>query len=507
MKLKSVTPRPSPTAADSAVSGVRWVTLDTVFGRVLSAAAQVALGAFLSAEEYGVYGLALALTFVVRVYQDGGVREILIAEEERDLDAVLRSASTVAWVTNSALAGLLLIGSWPMAGWYDSDELGLLIVLVGVALLANSGWAVSSGLLRRRLEFRKLVAVNLSATVIQFVLPVVLVVLGLGVESVLYGLVVANLWRTTIGYVAAGFGPTRLGSLATSFRMLRRRSAWLVGGSLLTAVMSQGDYLVLSRGLSTAELGVYFFAFQLANQAFFVAAVTLQNVLTPYLAETIRQNGQFARMIADSGLATIVAATVLGVVVMTAFIVLDSFVWKGSWEEAMPLVAIFSVSLPYFIQYTLLRAVLMASTDYRRWVFSVAPGALLVLLAASAAILLDVSLVQTALIMGGALLLIGTVLGAIAVARSGGEELHYLGRLLRVFPAVAATGAAGYTVAEALPDVGERSVDEVLIVALIYLSCSFLLLLGWIWLVERRTMSLAIELSSARTRSSDGEMS
>lgn len=424
----------------AAVVGARWSAIDVLFVRAMSAIAQLAYGYLLSPNDFGLYGLALSVTFFVRVYQDGGVRELLISADTDELDQTRSACFTVALTTNVGLAISLALIAPPVAEAYSEPHMVRLMNLVGLSLVANSGWAVANGSLRRDLRFRSLAKINLLASFLQYFVPLALLQVGVGVEALIWGLIASNIARTALGLHQLS-EPVALAPLGRSWGLLRSRSGWLLGGTFFVALMTQGDYFVLGFYFETAALGVYFFAYQLANQAFFLVATSFQNVAAPYLAAKQRADTADGGQLLLIALATYCASVAVGTATMGLAMAANSLIWARKWTEAMPVVAVFVLALPLFIQYTVLRVLLLAEGRFREWATWAAGPAIALPLVAWFCALLGLSIAQCAVVIAALLGGTGVALASAAWRDLGVPVATYLARLSRLV-AVALTAAA-----------------------------------------------------------------
>jgi O-antigen/teichoic acid export membrane protein len=102
----------------------------------------------------------------------------------------------------------------------------------------------------------------------------------------------------------------------------------------MLSIRSELIYLILGIAISAATLGVFYFAFQLANQPTVLLASSLQNVLAPYQAED-RGNREAER----TGLERVFSGSMLFVPVTTIataslFPSLEALIWGGRWAGA-----------------------------------------------------------------------------------------------------------------------------------------------------------------------------
>ena len=125
---------PGPSLAVAVGRGFSWLTLSIVAGKVLGAVTQLLLGRWISDEQFGDIAIMLSIATVVKVFQDGGVPQVLV---QRGAAAFERSMGAAFWLsmTLACGAGLVLAASAPVvAAVYEAPALTGLLWIVVISL-------------------------------------------------------------------------------------------------------------------------------------------------------------------------------------------------------------------------------------------------------------------------------------------------------------------------------------------------------------------------------------
>jgi O-antigen/teichoic acid export membrane protein len=117
-----------------------------------------------------------------------------------------------------------------------------------------------------------------------------------------------------------------------AFREMARFMKWPMIAAVINTIQGQLNFLVLGIAIPASTLGLFYFAFQLANQPTMLLTSALQNVLAPFLA---RDRGN--RIAEQLGMERVFAGAMLFVPITTVatasfFPTLELMVWGGKWS-------------------------------------------------------------------------------------------------------------------------------------------------------------------------------
>src|SRR5215210_5893181 len=172
--------------ARAAASGVLWQGLSLLLGKSLTLVATVVLARLLAPEAFGLVGLALVFVVFAEYASDLGVAQALVylSPDRRNDDAAV--ALSVA--SGLALLAAGLLAAPAIADFFGRDEVAAMVRLTSVALLLSALRQVPDALLRRDLLFRRRMLSEVSRTVLQGAVSIVLSVAGAGAWWVVWGL-------------------------------------------------------------------------------------------------------------------------------------------------------------------------------------------------------------------------------------------------------------------------------------------------------------------------------
>lgn len=267
--------------------GVLWSYASYGLGRVLGLAFTAALARLLVPEQFGVVALAMVFIGLLETVTDLGLSQALVVAKD---DQVRGRSQTAFWWTlgiAGAVAATLSLCAPLLARGFDEPALVGVLPALGVALLLRAAGSTHYGLAQRSMAFRARTIAELLDVGVRGLVGVVLAVVGLGV------------WSLVLGYVAGALAFTIglwwLVPWRPSWRAEREgiRASIRFGGtltivSLLAAVTSNADYLIVGHALGSQELGLYSLGFKLPELVILNVSVVAGRVLFPAFAAVER---------------------------------------------------------------------------------------------------------------------------------------------------------------------------------------------------------------------------
>lgn len=242
---------------------------------------------FLLPEEYGIFEATAALTFLVGLLSTLNLDTAVGSyyNDQRDLDARRVLVSTGLW-TNllaSAIAVWGFIQAAPyISNWlFKTGEFATFVVLAGASAILNSVLTTQQTYLRYRFMLFEHNLVQISGSVLIFVLTIGLVALmGIGV----YGLVYGSIGGTLVALVLACYFNRR--EIFTKPRwsvaqMLLKTGMMLIPFTVASWALSYIDRSILVAYRSTEEVGLYGVAVRFA-QAVLLLFSPFQSAWLPY---------------------------------------------------------------------------------------------------------------------------------------------------------------------------------------------------------------------------------
>lgn len=275
-------PRASNEALDrSLLHGLAWTSTAKWGSQLLSWASTLIVARLLTPEDYGLVGMASVFLGLVNLLSEFGLGATVMALRDLSEEQVAQLQG-FAFLFGLASFAVSCAAARPLGAFFRSSELPAVVVVMGVAFIITSFRIVPGALLRRELRFRALATIDSLAALV------------LAVSMIAFAWFGFRYWTLVIG----GLLSTTLSTVQTLW-LRRQRTAWprratldramTFSGHILTSRLSwyaysNADFLIAGRLLGKAALGVYDFAWTLANVPIEKITVLIGQVAFPIFA-------------------------------------------------------------------------------------------------------------------------------------------------------------------------------------------------------------------------------
>lgn len=327
------------------MNGVRialfWSLTERYLLIVLALASNIILARLLTPEEIGIYSVSLAVLGFAQVIRDFGIGNFLIQERNLTADHI-RTAFGVSLIFGVALFSAIALCAPLAAQFYAEPRILRTLLLSALNLLILPFCSISLALLRREMQFRRILYITLGSTALGLAVTMSLAFGGFGPDSMAIGSVVTN--------VATGFGawlarPHR-SVLTPSLRLWR--SVLNFGGqsaftNLVTTASMDANDLVVAKVLGFAPVALLSRAQGLAGLFQRDVMGAVRNVAMPAFAQLHRENAPLAPAFRKSvSILTVVAWPFYGFLAIYALEALR-ILYGAQWDSAAGLVPIFAL--------------------------------------------------------------------------------------------------------------------------------------------------------------------
>lgn len=261
----------------SFASSVAWAAIAKWSAQLATWAATIVLARLLTPNDYGILGMAAVFLGVVAILSEMGVGTSVLVL--RDLtDEQIGQLNSLSLIMGLVGCAATIAAAVPLGHFFRSPELPKVLRVLSLTFLISGFRSVPLALLQRELRFRRIAALEATASVLAAASAVALAVAGGGY------------WALVLSQMVMVFTGTAL--LAWSRPQPIARLRWSVIGSatkfsnrvlvgrLSWYVYSNADFFVAGRMLGSVALGIYSFGWQLTSVALDRVA-TLINAVTP----------------------------------------------------------------------------------------------------------------------------------------------------------------------------------------------------------------------------------
>jgi O-antigen/teichoic acid export membrane protein len=300
--------------------------------RAIRYVALLVLGGLLAPRDFGLFAALNVTILGLTLLQGFGIGQALIYRKERSDEA----ADTAFFVTVS-LGVVLAAVAWAaaplVASFYREEALVELFRAASVLLIIRAIKFVPYYLFEKALDFRKKFVPGLCASLAYLVVALTMAIRGMGAWSLVVAEIASSTAEGIAYWVLSPWRPKLrfVPSLAREDLVF----GWAVlGGALLVFAFRNVDRIVVSRVLGTHELGLYAFAYMIANTPVMLFTRVLNTVLLPSYSALDEDRERQARLFfrATSYLAGASALFVLGLLAFGGYLLFSLYgdKWQGA---------------------------------------------------------------------------------------------------------------------------------------------------------------------------------
>jgi O-antigen/teichoic acid export membrane protein len=226
---------------------------------------RIAVAAFLTREEFGLWGVILPIIITLAWIKEIGVADKYIQQREADQETEWQRAFTLELMMSTGFF-VLMCGVFPLYSLaYGHED----IIVPGVVLsfsMVISAFQTPAWIPYRRLQYARHRALTAIDPVIAAILTIVLGALGAGYWSLVIGVVAGSIAGSVVCVATCPY-PIRL-----RFDRSRLRSYWsfswpIMGGGLSRMIVVQGSLLTANRTVGLAGIGAIGLASSIATFA------------------------------------------------------------------------------------------------------------------------------------------------------------------------------------------------------------------------------------------------
>jgi lipopolysaccharide exporter len=249
--------------SERVIQGGFWVFALRFTNRGLGFVRKVVLARLLAPEDFGLLGIAFLLISTLETFSQTGFQAALV-QKKVDIKTYLDTAWTVSAVRGVILFGLLFFSAPFVAKFFSSPQATLIIRVIGVTVLLSGFSNIGIIFFQKDLEFKKQFFYQLSGTVTNFGVAIVLAFLLKNVWALVWGGLAASFVQLFMSYIVQPYRP-KIRFEKAKFDQLFGFGKWVLGQSILLFLITQGDDIFVGKMLGLTALGFYQMAYLISN--------------------------------------------------------------------------------------------------------------------------------------------------------------------------------------------------------------------------------------------------
>jgi len=246
-----------------AKSGIKWTSISALFTTILQLIQLSVLARFLDPIDFGLMAILLIIMGFSYLFLDFGISNAIIQKKE----VTPNQLSSLYWL--NIFLGIiifLIINSVAsqIADFYRNQRLVELIRLVSLGFIIQPFGNQFQILLRKELNFRIIVKIEIISKTISFILSIILAINNFGVYALVYPYLL-NIFLLTILYLFFGIRihKPRFYFRKTDLKEFISFGLFQMGEKSINYFSAQIDKILIGKFLSIEVLGFYSLAWQI----------------------------------------------------------------------------------------------------------------------------------------------------------------------------------------------------------------------------------------------------
>jgi O-antigen/teichoic acid export membrane protein len=264
MENRPIPPSPKQNLMTKVVRAGAWIYADLTITSVINVGVMAILARQLSPAVFGVVALAQVILRFLVVIGSEGVNQFVIYDNQLGREERIYAAFWMDLFFSSVSAGIGLLLIPLIIKFYSQPDLGPILVVMLLRYPFDSLSKVPDALLKKSLDFQKVTMRDTVLEIFTSLSSIVMALTGFGVWSLVIPLTVASPLRALIVFQIAHWRP-QMKFYVRHWPRIFRYTANIIGSSLASYILTDGDTLLVGKLLGSSALGVYNLAWMLAN--------------------------------------------------------------------------------------------------------------------------------------------------------------------------------------------------------------------------------------------------
>lgn len=327
------------------IRNVGWLGAAELVNRIFRLGTTVTLARVFSQQDYGLMAVIytvfdLATVFIFK----GGVGAKIIQTEQDKVSNTCDTAYWLNWLLCGSLFIIQCLAAYPIAKFYDNNQLILPICVVAIMYLIYPFFLIHCALIERENRLKIIAICTAIQSILINIITVTLAILGLGIWSIVWSMVLTIPVWFIITWKNHSWRPPKSFSLK-DWQEIINFSKNLLGVEFLTKLQLNLDYLIVGRFLGVGQLGLYYFAFNAGSGITNNIVNSLMSALFPHLCDA-RGDRQKLKKRYYKSLKTI-SLTVIPIIILQSTLspIYVPIIFGEKWVSAIPVLILICLSV------------------------------------------------------------------------------------------------------------------------------------------------------------------
>lgn len=324
---------------------VGWLGASELVNRIFRLGTTVTLARVFSTEDYGLMAVIYTIFDLVTVFIfKGGIGAKIIQAEENQVATIANTSYWLNWIVCIVLFLVQCLVAWPIAQFYDNNQLILPICVMSLMYLVYPFFLTHCALIERENRLKIIAMCTACQSIVSNIFTVIFALLNMGIWAIVAPMLMALPVWFIFSWKNHEWRPPKSFSLE-NWQMIVNYGKNLIGVELLTKLRLNLDYLIVGKFLGVGQLGLYYFAFNAGSGITNNVVNSLMSALFPHLCGA-RGDRQDLKKRYFKSLKTI-SLTVIPIVILQS--ALSPFyvpiIFGEKWVKAIPILILICLSV------------------------------------------------------------------------------------------------------------------------------------------------------------------
>ncbi|OGF59327.1 MAG: hypothetical protein A2Y62_13645 [Candidatus Fischerbacteria bacterium RBG_13_37_8] len=240
-----------------------WVFSFRAIIRILGLIKLMILARLLSPADFGIMGLALAITEALETFSQPDFQQALIQKKER-IDVYLDSTWTFLIFRRAILFIILILIAPYLAQFFNIPGSQSVFQVIAITQIIQAFSNIGIVFFHKELHFKKQFSYEVAGSLANFIVAVIVAFFLRNVWALILGLLAGNLAKSILSYKLHPWRPHFCFNFSR-IKELWEFGKWLMGRNMLVFFISNGDSVIIGKILGSTQLGFYQMASNIAN--------------------------------------------------------------------------------------------------------------------------------------------------------------------------------------------------------------------------------------------------
>lgn len=327
----------------SVVKGVKWTTLGTLGVAICSLLRLSILTRFLSKADFGIMAIVLFVLGLLTLFMDMGLTSAIFHKQ----DISKREYASLYWVNlvfGIIVFGIITLVAPLIASFYDEPTLSRYIIIMAIAVVFSGFGSQFKTIEEKKLNFKIIALVDLTASISALILAIVLAILDYGIYALVFSALAQYSLPNLFFFLRGVFLKPVLRHFNFQEAMpFLKIGVFEVGSQFVNFFNRDLDIIIIGKLFSTELLGGYSLAKQLVYKPAQIINPIATKIANPLLAKFQKDTNVLKKNYLK--LITIISSlnffVYIGVIIFAPFIV--SILYGDDYQSIVILVRILSV--------------------------------------------------------------------------------------------------------------------------------------------------------------------